>query len=65
MDGAAEEVVVLLAGDPDQGGEAVGLHAVPALLPLHRGALRLNVNAPVATKCYMWIDMESNGKLCL
>ena len=41
MDGAAEEVVVLLAGDPDQGGEAVGLHAVPALLPLHLRALLL------------------------
>ena len=41
MDGAAEEVVVLLAGDPDQGGEAVWLHAVPALLPHHLRALLL------------------------
>ena len=41
MDGAAEEVVVLLAGDPEQGGEAVGLHAVPALRPRHLRALLL------------------------
>ena len=53
MDGAAEEVVVLLAGDPEQGWEAVGLHAVPALRPRHRGALRLHAHrAPLSLSGY-------------